>query len=50
MRVYKIMGSYQGSTEEIDEFTTEIEALKMLSEYRMAYGKGWHLYIKPSKN
>lgn len=34
-----------GETEEIDEFETEEEALKMLEEYVLAFGSGWHLWL-----
>ncbi len=42
---YIIMGSYQGKTEEIDNFETLKEAEKMLAEYRLAYGSDWSLWI-----
>ena len=42
---YIIMGSYQGKTEEIDNFETLKEAEKMLVEYKLAYGKDWSLWI-----
>ena len=45
--VYKIMGKYPGQPwEDIDEFDTRPEALKMLAEYRMAYGPEWRFTIK----
>lgn len=44
--MFKIMGKYNGRTEEIDSFETQAEAEKMLSEYQMAYGHGWQLWIK----
>lgn len=46
--MYKIMGKYCGVTEEIDEFETREEAMRMLTEYRMAYGSEWKLWIKKS--
>ena len=46
--MYKIMGKYCGETEEIDEFETREEAMKMLTEYKMAYGSEWKLWIKKS--
>lgn len=42
---YIIMGSYQGKTEEIDNFETLSEAETMLAEYRLAYGIDWNLWI-----
>lgn len=44
--MYKIMGKYCGVTEEIDEFETREEATQMLTEYRMAYGVGWRIWIE----
>lgn len=46
--MYKIIGKYCGVTEEIDEFETREEAMQMLTEYRMAYGSEWKLWIKKS--
>lgn len=45
--MYRIMGKYPGQPwEVIDDFDTRPEALKMLAEYRMAYGPEWKLTIK----
>ena len=45
--VYRIMGKYPGQPwEEIDDFDTRPEAMKMLAEYRMAFGPEWKLTIK----
>ena len=46
--MYEIMGKYCGVTEEIDEFETREEAMQMLTEYCMAYGSEWKLWIKKS--
>lgn len=44
--MYKIYGKYPGEPREIiDEFDTKQEAREMLSEYRMAYGYEWKLWI-----
>jgi hypothetical protein len=44
--MFKIKGKYlRYASEVIDEFDTLAEAEKMLSEYRMAYGAGWSLWI-----
>lgn len=48
--VYKIMGMYQGETEEIDSFSTYDEAERMVSEYRMSFGAGWSIWIKAGQN
>lgn len=42
----KIVGIYQGTREIIDTFDTKEEAEKMLSEYKMAYGTDWYLYVE----
>ncbi len=47
--MYLIMGKSKAGTEEIDEFDTRKEALKMLAEYRVAYGAGWTMWIKRKK-
>lgn len=45
--MYKIIGKYPGLPwEDIDEFDTWPETLKMLAEYRMTYGTEWRLAIK----
>lgn len=45
--MYKIRDKYPGLPwEDIDEFVTREEALKMLLEYRMAYGPGWIFSLK----
>ena len=47
--MYKLMGKYgKQQAEEIDEFETREEAMQMLTEYRMAYGNEWKLWIKKS--
>lgn len=44
--MYKVMGKYRGRTEVLDEFETQHEAEKMASEYRMAYGSSWLIWVK----
>ena len=41
----RIMGCYRGRTEEIDTADTQAEALRLLGEYRLAFGAGWALWI-----
>lgn len=48
-KFYKIMGKYQGETEEIDMATSKNEADYLISEYRMAYGKDWKIWAEPAK-
>ena len=44
--MFKIYGKYSNLPKEIiDEFDTREEALEMLTEYRMAYGHEWKLWI-----
>lgn len=44
--MFMIFGKYNGQTEEVDQFDTKEEALKMLNEYRLAYGSAWTLWVK----
>lgn len=43
--MYKIMGTYKGRTEIVDEADTMEEAESMLGEYSMAFGPEWTLTI-----
>ena len=43
---FREAGGGTGKEMDIDEFDTRPEALKMLAEYRMAYGPGWRFTIK----
>ena len=43
--MFKIMGTYRGNTELVDEFETRKEAEICLGEYRLAFGLGWSLWI-----
>lgn len=42
---YVIMGRYQGNKEEIDEFDNREEAEDNATEYRMAFGTAWTIWI-----
>ena len=42
--MYKIMGKYRGSTEQIDETDKEATADFLVSEYRLAFGNGWTIW------
>jgi hypothetical protein len=45
--MYKIVGRYKGCEREyIDEFDTREEANAMLTEYKMAYGNDFALWIE----
>lgn len=45
--MYEIRGKYPGEPwETIDEADTKQEAIRLLTEYRMAYGPEWRLCIK----
>lgn len=46
---YLIIGSSAYGTEEIDETDTLEEAKHLLAEYRLAFGPGWSLRIRPIK-
>lgn len=48
--MYKIYGRYDGGdAEEIGETVTREEAEYLLSEYSLAYGAGWELWIRGEK-
>lgn len=43
---YPIMGKYQnGETEQVDSAESREEASRLLSEYILAFGAGWRLWI-----
>jgi hypothetical protein len=42
----KIMGRYNGVTEELDTAKDQQEAEYLLGEYRLAFGAGWTIWIK----
>lgn len=44
--MWQIIGTYQGKTEVLDAYNTMSEAIKMLAEYRLAYGNSWTIDIK----
>lgn len=44
--MFKLIGCYMGVISPIDEFDTLEEAQEMLSEYRMAFGKDWRIWIQ----
>ena len=43
---YVIMGTYNSSTEELDQTNLKEEAIRLQEEYLMAFGKGWNIFIK----
>jgi trans-2-enoyl-CoA reductase len=47
MKRYIIKGKYLDlGTDKIDEASTEKAAIRLLEEYRMAFGRDWHLWIE----
>jgi hypothetical protein len=44
--MFVIIGVYRGKREDIDEFETEREAIAARSEYAMAFGPNWTIYIE----
>ena len=40
------MGKYNGQSEIIDSFEDETEAWTMLSEYIIAFGSNWQIWIE----
>jgi hypothetical protein len=47
--MYKIMGKYGEETEEIDTAKNKKEAEYLLCEYKLAFGRGWTIWIKERK-
>jgi len=43
---YRIMGKYRNRSEEIDCTDTEKEANYLVSEYQMAYGSDWVVWVE----
>jgi len=43
--MFYIMGRYRGKTEELDSTESNAEAKRLLSEYIMAFGAGWIIWI-----
>lgn len=47
MKHYRIMGRYQdGPAEEIDTAKSQEEADYLQSEYRLAFGLGWSIWVE----
>ena len=42
---YVVKGRYRGKSEQLDSFATFDEAVKMASEYRMAFGREWEVTV-----
>lgn len=42
--VYEIIGTYRGEREVLDEHEDKNEAARLVNEYRMAFGAGWHIW------
>ncbi len=43
--MYKILGTYKGTTEVVDQTNTQEDAEYMLQEYSLAFGPDWTLRI-----
>lgn len=43
---YRIMGIYQGRTEEIDTAKSEEDALYLAGEYQIAFGRDWSIWAE----
>lgn len=49
-KAYKIMGKFQGQTEEIDVATNKLDADELIQEYKIAYGPAWRIWAEPAKS
>jgi len=48
--MYSIIGVYQNCMpEELDTAETKQDAVKLMREYRMAFGQAWKITIKQNK-
>ena len=45
----KIMGRYNGETEELDTANNDNSAEFLVNEYRMAFGSDWHIRQEEEK-
>lgn len=45
MKQYYIIGIYKGKSQDLDAYTSLVDATKALVEYRLAYGKNWTIDI-----
>jgi len=43
---WRIMGNYQGSTEEIDHADDEAEAVHLQGQYQFAFGPSWDVWVE----
>ncbi len=44
--MYRIIGMYRGSKEELDTAETESEAHYLCNEYIMAFSRDWRIWIE----
>ena len=42
--VYEIVGVYRGEREVLDEHEDKDEAARLVREYTLAFGAGWHIW------
>ena len=42
--MYRIIGSYNGNQEVLDECESRKEALELVLEYKMAFGSSWVIF------
>ena len=42
--MYRIIGSYNGNQEVLDECKSRKEALELVFEYKMAFGSSWIIF------
>ena len=47
--MFKIYGTFQGNTELIDEVETKEEAYELQTEYLIAFGQNWKIWIDGEK-
>lgn len=47
--LFRIMGSYRGVVEELDDTECRKEAEKLAREYRVAFGESWRVWVEDSE-
>jgi hypothetical protein len=43
---YRIMGNYEGTTEEVDSTDDKKEAIRLRGEYQLAFGSSWSVWVE----
>ena len=47
--LYRIMGDYKNSCEEVDTTFDRYEAIRLQTKYQFAFGKDWKIWVEVQK-